>query len=565
MTGVEAISNGIPIFRKPETRNAALTLTWMAAILGTLFPGITLLAMTYGVEASPSGNPTVIAKIAQHVFSGPLIFLFPLFQLSVLGILVLSAETSFAGFPRLAYLLARDGYLPKQFSLRGDRLAFSVGIIALAVMASLLLIIFGGNTNALINLFVVGVFVAFTLSQSGMVVLIPLLVLLFTRISHHYQYVARERVTSLPLHPKDIRHRLLVPIARLDEASQLAMAYARSIAPQVTAVHVAVNREKADALRTAWDEWQTSLPAQERSALDIIDPGHRLPLLPLLDYINAVHRQYPLETLTVVLPEAVESSLRRVFYSPKILGLKVTLLFRPGTVVADVPLAGLDRATLASLAYARSISGHVIAMHVVLDDEQVEQVRASWQQWQHQLPAEEETHLVIIESPYRSLLRPILAYVDAVQQRHPEDILTVIVPEFVVVHWWEYDVCAICESSPSYKGTTWFLGTDWRAKIPVIGGSLRERNMRKTDVQQLNTGLPRLQSKTPGEGSECVEGPSKAFRLTSVQRFQRHERIRLLVLGMDCSLCSHLSGQAAICLLRARCRRRPGPIYDPGF
>src|SRR5262252_1107511 len=254
MTGVEAISNGIPIFRKPETRNAALTLTWMALILGSLFLGITLLAMTYGVEASPSGNPTVIAKIAQHVFSGPLIFLFPVFQLSVLGILILSAETSFAGFPRLAYLLARDGYLPKQFSLRGDRLAFSVGIVALAVMASLLLIIFGGNTNALINLFAVGVFVAFTLSQSGMVVhwwglraqerhwkrsmlingvgalatglvalvvattkflegawivvvLIPLLVLVFTRISHHYQYVERERVTTLPLHPQDIHHR----------------------------------------------------------------------------------------------------------------------------------------------------------------------------------------------------------------------------------------------------------------------------------------------------------------------------------------------------------------------
>jgi amino acid transporter len=509
MTGVEAISNGIPIFRKPETRNAALTLTWMALILGSLFLGITLLAMTYAVQASPSGDPTVIAKIAQHVFSGPLLFLFPIFQLSVLGILTLSAETSYAGFPRLAFLLARDGYLPKQFSLRGDRLAFSVGIIALAVLAGVLLITFGGNTNALINLFAVGVFVAFTLSQSGMVVhwwrlrrqerhwlrsllingvgavatglvalvvasmkfldgawivvvLIPLLVLLFTGISHHYQYVERERITSLPLHPQDIRHRLIVPLAELNQASKLALAYARSIAPQVTAVHVAVNREKADALRAAWDEWQTSLPAREVSSLDIIDPGHRLPLFPLLDYIDAVHRQSPEETLTVVLPEVVESSVRRVFYSPKILGLKATLLFRSGIVVADVPLqqrvstgtiptspdkvhhrfivplAGLDRAALASLAYARSISGHVVAMHVVVDDEQVEQVRASWQQWQHQLPAEEETHLVIIESPYRSLLRPILAYIDAVQQRHPEDILTVIVPEFVVTHWWEY-------------------------------------------------------------------------------------------------------------------------------
>src|SRR2546428_2323457 len=253
MTGVEAISNGIPIFRKPETRNAAITLTWMAMILGSLFLGITLLAMTYAVQAERSGDPTVMAKIALHVFSGPLIFLFPIFQLSVLGILTLSADTSYAGFPRLAYLLARDRYLPKQFSLRGDRLAFSVGVIALTVLASILLIIFKGNTNALINLFAVGVFIALTLSQAGMVVhwwrlrtaerrwlrsllingvgaiatgvvalvvasmkflegawivvvLIPTLVLLFTGISHHYEHVERERITPLPLRPQDIRH-----------------------------------------------------------------------------------------------------------------------------------------------------------------------------------------------------------------------------------------------------------------------------------------------------------------------------------------------------------------------
>jgi hypothetical protein len=240
------------------------------------------------------------------------------------------------------------------------------------------------------------------------------------------------------------------------------VAYAHSIAPRVTAVHVAVNRRKADALRAAWDEWQTSLPPHEVSPLEIIDPGQRLPLLPLLDYIDAVHQQHPEETLTVVLPEVVESSVRRVFSSPKILGLKATLLFRPGIMVANVPLshrastgalpthpqeihhrfivplAGLDHAAIASLAYARSISGHVTAMHVVVDDEQAEQVRASWQQWQQQIPAEEETHLLIIESPYRSLVRPILAYIDAVRQRHPEDTLTVIVPEFIVAHWWEY-------------------------------------------------------------------------------------------------------------------------------
>ncbi len=509
MTGVEAISNGIPIFRKPETRNAAITLTWMALILGSLFLGITLLTMTYAVQAEPSGNPTVMAKIALQVFSGPLIFLFPIFQLSVLGILTLSAETSYAGFPRLAFLLARDGYLPKQFSHRGDRLAFSVGIIALAVLAGALLIIFRGNTNALINLFAVGVFIAFTLSQAGMVVhwwrlrtaerswlrslvingvgavatgvvalvvastkflegawivvvLIPTLVLLFTGISHHYEHVERERITPLPLHPQDIRHRLIVPIAELNFAAKYALAYARSISPHVTAVHVAVERQKADILQAAWDGWQKSLSAQEWSALDIIDPGHRLPLLPLLDYIDGVHQQYPEETLTVVLPEVVESPVRRLFYSPKILGLKATLFFRPEIVVTNVslqqrastgtiptrpkeirhrfivPIGGLDRATIASLAYARSITAHVTAVHAVVDEDQMEQIRTSWQQWQQQIPAEEETHLLLIASPYRTLLGPLLAYIDAVHLRHPQETLTVILPEFVVAHWWEY-------------------------------------------------------------------------------------------------------------------------------
>ncbi|MFL5624551.1 MAG: APC family permease, partial [Ktedonobacteraceae bacterium] len=169
MTGVEAISNGVPAFQKPETRNASITLTWMAVILGSLFLGITLLATTYHVEANAAGHPTVIAQIASQVFNGPLVFLFPVFQLATLGILTLSAETSYSDFPRLASLLARDRFLPHLFGFRGDRLAFSMGIVFLSVLASLLLIGFGGNTNALINLFAVGVFMSFTLSQGGMV------------------------------------------------------------------------------------------------------------------------------------------------------------------------------------------------------------------------------------------------------------------------------------------------------------------------------------------------------------------------------------------------------------
>ncbi len=134
MTGVEAISNGVPAYKKPEARNAATTLTWMAVILGTLFLGITLLASSYHIEANPAGNPTVIGQIAQQVFTGPLFFLYPVFQLATLLILTLAANTSYADFPRLASLLARDGFLPHQFAFRGDRLAFSIGIVYLAVL-----------------------------------------------------------------------------------------------------------------------------------------------------------------------------------------------------------------------------------------------------------------------------------------------------------------------------------------------------------------------------------------------------------------------------------------------
>ncbi len=169
MTGVEAISNGVPAFKKPEARNARATLTWMAVILGTLFIGISLLGTSYGIEAYASGIPSVTSQIASKVFTGPLTFMFAVFQIATLLILTLAANTSYADFPRLASLLARDKFLPTQFSFRGDRLAFSIGIIFLAGLAVLLLVSFEGNTTQLINLYAVGVFLSFTLSQGGMV------------------------------------------------------------------------------------------------------------------------------------------------------------------------------------------------------------------------------------------------------------------------------------------------------------------------------------------------------------------------------------------------------------
>ena len=508
MTGVEAISNGVPAFKKPETRNAAITLTWMAVILGTLFTGITLLATSYHIEANAAGNPTVIGQIAQQVFTGPLFFMYPVFQVATLLILTLAANTSYSDFPRLASLLARDHFLPHQFAFRGDRLAFSIGILFLAVLASLLLIVFNGNTTQLINLYAVGVFMSFTLSQSGMVrhwwklrgekrgwqrslainglgavttllvalviastkflegawivvLLIPLLVLMFVAISRHYLHVERERTTAIPIHPRDIHHRLIVPIAKLNHAARQSLAYARSISPDVTAVHVALDTHRADALRAAWEDWQKQLSKDELSRLDIIEPSHHSLLGSLLGYIDAMHRQYPGETLTVILPETARSSLLgRLFSNPIISRLKIALFFRPEIVVTNVswyqrasntpvrpkdihhrfivPIAELDRASLQSLAYARSISSHVTAAHVAIDPQDVERVRSKWERLQERLAKAEETRLVIIESPYRSLSSPLLAYIDTMRELHPEDTLTVILPEFVVAHWWEY-------------------------------------------------------------------------------------------------------------------------------
>src|SRR6266705_3772405 len=330
MTGVEAISNGVPAFKKPQTRNAKITLTWMATILGTLFLGITLLAMSYHIEANPASNPTVIGQIAQQVFTGPWVFMYPLFQLATLLILTLAANTSYSDFPRLASLLARDDFLPHQFAFRGDRLAFSIGIIFLAALAGLLLIAFKGNTASLINLYAVGVFMSFTLSQSGMVlhwwrlrrehkgwqrsllinglgafttlivavviattkflegawivvVLIPLLVAMFLAISRHYRHVERGRTTNLPTQPRDIHHRLIVPIHQLSHISRQGLAYARSVTEHVTAVHVIGDKHEANALRAAWEDWQKSLSEDEKIPLDIIELSHRSLLGTLLD------------------------------------------------------------------------------------------------------------------------------------------------------------------------------------------------------------------------------------------------------------------------------------------
>jgi hypothetical protein len=292
------------------------------------------------------------------------------------------------------------------------------------------------------------------------VVLIPLLVVMFLSISHHYRQVERELTTSLPLQQEEIRHRLIVPIALLNPAARFSLAYARSISPHVDAVHVAVKND-AETLRTAWEDWQRQLSEDERLQLNVIEPSRRSFLRSLLDSIHTIQQQNPGDTLTVVLPEPAESSLvGRLLRNPRVLQLKIALFFRPEIVVTNValchqtsahlirskdirhrfivPLAEEDRAAVESLAYARSISTHVTAAHVAIDPQEVKELHSRWGRLQKHLTQGGEIQLVVIESPYRSLIRPLLAYIDTVHQLHPEETLTVILPEFVVSHWWEY-------------------------------------------------------------------------------------------------------------------------------
>src|SRR5260221_4587096 len=385
MTGVEAISNGVPAFKRPEARHAPTTPTWIAIILGTLFIAIKLVAISYGIEANPASNPTVVGQIAQQVFTGPLYFMYPVFQIATLLILTLAANTSYADFPRLASLLARDKFLPSQFAFRGDRLAFSTGIVVLALLAILLLIVFDGVTTRLINLYAVGVFMSFTLSQAGMVlhwwrlrnsqrgwlrsmiinglgalttlivsliiastkflewagivvILIPLLVLMFLGINHHYRRVERERTIDIPIHPKDIHHRLIVPIAGLDRAAIQSLAYARSISPHVTAVHIALDMDDANKVRDAWERWQKNLAEEEETHLIIIESPYSSLARPLLAYIDTVHELFPDDTLTVILPEFVVAHWwENLLHNQTAFRLKASLLFRPGIVVTSVP------------------------------------------------------------------------------------------------------------------------------------------------------------------------------------------------------------------------------------
>lgn len=340
MSGTEAISNGVPVFEKPESKNAATTLTVMATLLGLFFLGVSYLATHMGLVP---GEETIISQIAQAVF-GTTIFYY-IFQIATTGILVIAANTAFADFPRLSSVLARDNYMPHQFLFRGDRLSFSTGIIALGSIAALLVVAFGGNVDSLIHLYAVGVFLAFTMSDSGMVVhwwrtrgpqwkrsllingtdavftssiliivaitkfalgawivivLIPLNVLFFLFVHRHYDRVAQQlRILPDQLPPKTIDQIVLVPIDDVNYASLRAIAYARTITHHVVVVHVATSAERAAKVRQKMDQYASDMK------FVVIDSPYRAFVRPLLAYVDALHKQCPDAFVSIVLPEFI--------------------------------------------------------------------------------------------------------------------------------------------------------------------------------------------------------------------------------------------------------------------
>jgi amino acid transporter len=379
MTGIEAISDGVPAFQPPEWKNARTTLTVMITILVALFAGISFLGHQYGVvpmEANAQGYQTVVSQIASGVFGGKNLAYYYI-QLATMAILVLAANTAYSDFPRLAYFLARDRFMPRQYTYRGDRLAYSTGILTLGVLSSSALIAFSGETEKLIPLYAFGVFLSFTLSQSGMVirwrrlreegwqhgmiingigavctfivmivvavtkfmhgawiviVLIPVLVLAFRAINRHYENASNELQSQTPLDPDEIKHTVVVPIAALNRVAKQTLAYARSISDNVTALHITDNEEEIETMRKQWSELGTDIP------LVIIESPYRSLIGPLLSYIDEIDSQRPDDTVTVVLPEFVARHWwEQILHNQSALRIKAALLFRPGTVVTSVP------------------------------------------------------------------------------------------------------------------------------------------------------------------------------------------------------------------------------------
>ncbi|HXH81424.1 MAG TPA: APC family permease [Candidatus Tectomicrobia bacterium] len=373
LTGIEAVADGVTAFKPPEVYNARTVLAILGGIMLTLFLGTTALASLYGVV--PREEETVVSQLAWTVFGGgPLYYLV---QGASMLILVLAANTAFADFPRLAFFMARDGFLPRQFSNRGDRLVFSNGILILAFVATGLVIVFRGDTHALIPLYAVGVFTSFTLSQASMVrrwlrlrpprwgwrvainglgamttgtvlvviaaskfidgawivvVLLAGLIWLFRAIRRHYAAVARQLSLDGLEPPPPITQTVLVLVGDMHRGVVNALLYARSLSPSAKAVYVETDPERTRRLEEKWGKWGMGVP------LVVLTSPYRSLLGPLLEYIDHLREQDPNHVITLVLPEFIPARWwQQLLHNQTALLIKGAMLFRRNVVVTDVP------------------------------------------------------------------------------------------------------------------------------------------------------------------------------------------------------------------------------------
>ncbi len=350
MTGVEAVSNGVQAFRAPEAKNASTTLTWMAGILAVLFLGVSYLSRIYGIYPSPlnhENEPTVVSMIARAVVGRS--WYFYLIQYATMAILVLAANTSFAGFPRLGSMIAEERFLPRQLANIGDRLVYSNGIVLLAVLASVLVWMFRGVTHYLIPLYAIGVFLSFTLSQAGMV-----------------------------KHWMDLRGPGWQKSAVINGLGALCTG--------IVLIVIAATKF----LLGAW-------------IVVILIPVLVLMLLRIRSHYREVQRLLSLENCDPPKP----------FHH---------------TVCVLVP--GVHRGVIPALEYARSISREVRGVYVEIEPKETGRVHEKWARWAPDIP------LVVLESPYRALVEPVMRYLDEVEQERPDDIVTVVIPEHVAKRWW---------------------------------------------------------------------------------------------------------------------------------
>ncbi len=486
LTGVEAISNGVPAFRYPQSKNAATTLSMMGVMSISMFLGVSWLANHTQVVYTEDSARTVVAQIAHAVFGGG--FMFYVLQTMTAGILILAANTAYQDFPRLVSILAQDRFMPRQFMNRGDRLVFSNGVVILALLASLLIVVFDANLNSLIQLYLVGVFISFTLSQSGMVVhwrrvlepgsgrrmlingfgaavtglvflvvvttkflsgawmvvcAIPLLILLMRSIHHHYDEVARQ-LAHPDRKPPDSRpgnHSMVILVQQADAATARAVGYVRAVRPRQASV-VTFDNDNAAAMRRM---------APEMSLTVLKENGHHAATVK--SYLADRKKKLPPEEfLSLVIPEMLEGQgLWEIVRRPGIHRLKASFLRERGVQIIDLPIlrdtldpdrdeteeparnyvvvlvSGVHNATLQALEYAETLTPTDLrAVSFGLDPAATERLGDDW--LRSGIPVPLELH----ESPYRDLGRSLATYVEQFRADGNDRIVTVVIPEFVV-------------------------------------------------------------------------------------------------------------------------------------